>query len=165
MIWVDKSLETKNWKIIDLQDSNDITAIQLKGDYGKVTIFNIYNDCTHSRSEATLHNFLNSHRNTVTDGADTHMIWAGDFNRHHPLWDNDNDTHLFTQQVLRRAKGVINLIAEFNMDMALPKGIPTLQYMRTKHTNIVLQKCFDILADYLLHIYRAILALGELYKP
>ena len=132
VIWVNKSLETKSWKIIDLQDSNDITAIQLKGEYGKVTIFNVYNDCTHSRSEATLRNFLSSHRNTVTDGADTHMIWAGDFNRHHPLWDDDNDTHLFTQQALRRSEGIINLLAEYGMDMALPKGIPTLQHMRTK---------------------------------
>ena len=36
-----------------------------------------------------------------------------------------------------------------------PDGIP----------NIVLQKCFEPLADYLLHLYRAILTLDEYYDP
>ena len=47
VIWVNKQLETKDWKIIDIKDTNDITAMQLKGNYGKIMIFNIYNDCTH----------------------------------------------------------------------------------------------------------------------
>src|SRR5882762_7376374 len=51
VIWVNKQLETKNWKIIDIDNTNDITAIQLQGEYGKIAIFNIYNDCTHSHNE------------------------------------------------------------------------------------------------------------------
>ena len=132
VIWVNKQLETKNWKIVDVQDTNDITAIQLSGDYGKVTVFNIYNDCTHSRNKTILQNYLTSHRNSVVNGADTHMIWAGDFNRHHPLWDDDKDTHFFTNQALRNAEGIINLLAEYSMEMALPKGAPTLQHMRIR---------------------------------
>jgi hypothetical protein len=31
VIWVNKSLETKDWKIVDVQGTKDITAIQLKG--------------------------------------------------------------------------------------------------------------------------------------
>jgi hypothetical protein len=93
VIWVNKHLETKDWKIIDVQGTKDITSIQLKGAYGKITIFNIYNDCTHSRDERILNNFLDTHRNKISIGNDTHMIWAGDFNRHHPLWDDDRDTH------------------------------------------------------------------------
>jgi hypothetical protein len=60
------------------------------------------------------------------------MIWAGDFNRHHPLWDDDKDIHLFTRQALRDAEGIIELMAEHGMEMSLPKGIPTLQHMRSK---------------------------------
>jgi hypothetical protein len=60
------------------------------------------------------------------------MIWAGDFNRHHPLWDDDKNTHLFTTQALRNAEGIINLLAEHDMQMPLPKGVPTLQHMRSK---------------------------------
>ena len=60
------------------------------------------------------------------------MIWAGDFNRHHPLWDRDEDIHLFTGQATRDAEGLIRLLADHNMQMVLPKGVPTLQHMRSK---------------------------------
>jgi len=43
-IWVSKVLETRSWENIDIPGTNDITAIQLRGDHGKTTIFNIYND-------------------------------------------------------------------------------------------------------------------------
>ena len=132
VIWVSKHLETKHWKIIDIKDTNNITAIQLTGEYGKIIIFNIYNDCTHSRNEATLRNYILTHRNTLIDDNESHMIWAGDFNRHHPLWGDNKDTHLFTIQVLREVENIINLLADYNMEMALPKGIPMLQHMRTK---------------------------------
>lgn len=132
VIWVNKHLETRNWREVDIQNTKDITAIQLNGEYGKITIFNIYNDCTHSRTEGVLRNFLNTHRGEITDGNDTHMIWAGDFNRHHPFWDDDKDVHLFTRQALRSAEGIINLVAQYEMDMALPKGAPTLQHMCSK---------------------------------
>ena len=79
-----------------------------------------------------LRNYLTTHRDDLSDGDNTHMIWAGDFNRHHPLWDDDRNTHLFTQQSLRNAEDIIELIAKHNMEMTLPKGIPTLQHMRTK---------------------------------
>ena len=129
MIWVNKHLETKDRKIIDIPNTNDITAIQLNGIYGTISIFNIYNDCTHSRNETLLQNYLNAHINNLSGSEDSHMIWAGDFNRHHPLWDNDKDTHLFTNQALRNAEGIIALLAEHEMTMALPKGIPTLRHM------------------------------------
>jgi len=60
------------------------------------------------------------------------MIWAGDFNRHHPLWDRDEDVHLFTRQAQRASERLIDLIAEHEMVMPLPKDIPTLQHMRSK---------------------------------
>jgi Endonuclease-reverse transcriptase len=124
VIWVNTRLETKNWKILDIPHTNDITAIQIKGTYGKISIFNVYNDCTHSRNETIFRDYLAAQRELVIDGNDTHMIWAGDFNRHHPLWDDDKDTHLFTTQALRNAEGIINLLAEHDMEMSLPKGIP-----------------------------------------
>ena len=134
VIWVNKRLDTKDWTAIDVPDTNDVTAIQLKGPYGKLTIFNIYNDCTHSRSETTLRRFLNtrSNSNLILRSENHHMLWAGDFNRHHPLWDNDEDVHLFTQQATRQAEALIGLLATYDLTMTLPKGIPTLQHMVTK---------------------------------
>jgi len=60
------------------------------------------------------------------------MLWAGDFNRHHPLWDRDEDIHLFTGQATRRAEGLIRLLADHEMEMVLPKGVPTLKHMVSK---------------------------------
>ena len=132
VIWVNRRLDTKDWIILDVPESNDITAIQLKGPYGKLAIFNIYNDCTHSRNEAILGTYVRRHANILTRSENHHMIWAGDFNRHHPLWDRDEDIHLFTRQATRDAEGLIRLLADHEMQMILPKGVQTLQHMRSK---------------------------------
>ena len=132
VIWVNKKLDTGSWTIIDVLGTSDITAIQLTRHYGKISIFNVYNDCTHSRNENTLQRFLHAHSNSLLTTKNDHMLWAGDFNRHHPLWDRDEDTHLFTQQATRQAEGLIDLLAIYDLTMALPKEIPTLQHMVTK---------------------------------
>ena len=132
VIWVNKKLNTKNWKALNIPGTNNITAIQLKGQYGKISIFNIYNDCNHPRNERTLWQYIHNNFNQLTGQASDSMIWAGDFNRHHPLWDRDKDTHLFTQQATRAAEELIELLATYNMSMTLPKGISTLQHMVTK---------------------------------
>ena len=130
--WVNTKLDTKGWVTLDIPDTNDITAIQLKGPYGKLAIFNIYNDCTHARNETVLNTYVRRHANTLLRTENHHMIWAGDFNRHHPLWDRDEDIHLFTRQATDSAEELIRILAEYEMQMALPKGIPTLQHMRSK---------------------------------
>ena len=85
-------LETRNWKIVNILGTNDLTAIQLKGNYGTLAIFNIFNDCTHSDTENALRTFLREHASEFRTDNHKHMIWAGDFNRHHPMWDRDEDT-------------------------------------------------------------------------
>jgi endonuclease/exonuclease/phosphatase family metal-dependent hydrolase len=117
VIWVNKNLDTRNWTIVDVPDTSDITAIQLKGPYGRITIFNVYNDCTHARNEAILKRYIRRHANTILHTENHHMIWAGDFNRHHPLWDDDEDTHLFTREATRNAEAFIELLADFDMQM------------------------------------------------
>jgi len=42
-IWVNSALSTNKWKILDIPDTNDIVAIELKGDYGWLQIYSIYN--------------------------------------------------------------------------------------------------------------------------
>jgi hypothetical protein len=58
VIWVNGKLDTKNWKILDFPETNDIMAIQMEGPYGKLAIFNIYNDCAHSRNERALGSYI-----------------------------------------------------------------------------------------------------------
>jgi len=60
------------------------------------------------------------------------LILAGDFNRHHPMWDDESDDRLFTPRALEDAGKLIELLADLNLKMALPKGQPTLEHMVTK---------------------------------
>ena len=79
-------------------------------------------------------------------------IWLGDFNRHHPLWDDLNNTHLFTAANLDAASPLVDLIGTFEMEMPLPAGLPTIETFRTgslsRPDNIfcsssLLQACVD----------------------
>ena len=131
-IWVNAEIDTKSWKTLKIPDTNDITAIQMTGQNGDLTIFNIYNDCRNTKTEDALRKYLRENANEIWRGPDKHMLWCGDFNRHHPLWDRDEDTHLFTTDALNKASRLIELLADYGMDMLLPKGVPTLQHMRSK---------------------------------
>jgi hypothetical protein len=57
----------------------------------------------------------------------------GDFNRHHPLWDEERNAHLFSPSNLDLAQPLIDLVSEHNLLMALPKDLPTLQSSSTKN--------------------------------
>jgi hypothetical protein len=50
VIWVNSKLSTNSWKAVSISESNDLTAIQIATDPGKLTIFNIYNNCNHSNT-------------------------------------------------------------------------------------------------------------------
>ena len=132
IIWVNRSLDTSMWTALDIPDNNDISAIQINNTSRLFSIFNIYNDCTHSRNKTALNNYITNNCNKILASPNHKMIWAGNFNRHHPLWDDDNDLHLFTQPALTKANKLINLLASYDMHMALPKGPPTLKHMVTK---------------------------------
>ena len=64
-------------------------------------------------------------------------MWMGDFNRHHPLWDEARNAHLFTQKNLDLTQPLLNLLARHNMKMALLPFIPTLRAHNTgNHTRV-----------------------------
>jgi len=60
------------------------------------------------------------------------LILASDFNRHHPMWDDELDDRLFMPRALEDTGKLIELLANLNLKMALPKGQPTLEHMVTK---------------------------------
>ena len=72
-------------------------------------------------------------RDDDEDGPEHRVIWLGDFNRHHPLWDDERNTHLFTEKALDQAEELINLLSIYDMHMLLPASIPTLEATRTKN--------------------------------
>jgi len=53
-IWINSTISTNSWKAIEIPGSVDITAVQLEGDYGVLTIFNIYNSCNDDKAERAL---------------------------------------------------------------------------------------------------------------
>ncbi|KAG2046648.1 hypothetical protein BDR06DRAFT_1035543 [Suillus hirtellus] len=57
-----------------------------------------------------------------------HMLWTGDFNRHHPLWEDIRNCHLFNYAA---ANPLIDLIADHGMLQLLLCRIPTLQSVST----------------------------------
>ena len=132
VILINAKLNTNSWKQIEVK-SSDITAIQLTGTFGQVSIFNIYNDCKHSRNIRVLEQFLFANIQQIQPNENSHMIWAGDFNRHHPYWDEPRNRHLFTSRALQESQILIDLLADYNMHMALPPHLPTLHAHRTKN--------------------------------
>ena len=123
---ISAALTLDSWQQLDFQ-SEDVTVIQMKGNWGKLTIFNIYNDGQHNDTINLLADY--THRNANEIGTDmignAHTVWVGDFNRHHPYWDNPEDTHLFTNEATNVAEVLIGAIAEAGLEMVLPGSLPT----------------------------------------
>lgn len=127
------TLNTDAWEQIDCP-SGDITIVTFKGEWGKLTIFNIYNDGNSNRTINQLKHFHRTHPNIVeqAEAEATHVLWLGDFNRHHPHWDDPNDTRLFTTEALAAAEVLIEAVASLGLELALPSGIPTHVHNVTK---------------------------------
>ncbi|KAG1800742.1 Endonuclease/exonuclease/phosphatase [Suillus plorans] len=105
--------------------SPDVVVIQFQGSFGRCMVFNIYNDCVHTKTQDVLASFLDCEAACLRPTADNHMIWLGDFNKHHLLWDEDHNTHLFTNHYLDAAQPLLDLLADYGMLVMLPKGLPT----------------------------------------
>jgi len=59
------------------------------------------------------------------------MMWLGDFNRHHPFWDEERNDHLFMMAALVSSQKILDLLADYSMTQTLPKDTPTLQASST----------------------------------
>ncbi|KIK38820.1 hypothetical protein CY34DRAFT_90315 [Suillus luteus UH-Slu-Lm8-n1] len=108
---ISTSLDTNLWKHIPFP-SSDVTLLQLSGPYSKCTIVNIYNDCHSQSTLETLDTFIESNVATLRPTINDHVLWMGDFNRHHPLWEEMRHHHLFNYTA---ANPLIDLIANYGM--------------------------------------------------
>ena len=133
LILIRSDIITDCWSQIDI-DSGDITAVLLKGNWGTLMIFNAYIDCEHDQAieelEKATRKYEQGSRGAPQE--EVHTMWLGDFNRHHPHWDNPSDLRLFTTDALRRANRLISAVAAAGLDLALPPKIPTHRHNVTK---------------------------------
>ena len=104
---------------------SDIMAIQLKTQSGHCSIFNIYNDCRNNSSTDTLHTYLGMDLASALPSTNDHMLWMGDFNGHHPLWEEDRNHRLSNPPHLIDL--LLDIVQEFDMVLVLPVGIPTYE--------------------------------------
>ena len=128
--FVNTKISTNCWEQIDFP-SADIVIVCTRTTEGMCTIVNVYNDCKHDRTLEELERFLATNIGRLHLKEHDHMIWLSDFNRHHPLWDEERNNHLFTNMALDLAQKVLTLLADYGMSQALPKDIPTLQLSST----------------------------------
>ena len=129
---VNVNLSTNAWHQVDIDDSNDIVAIQIEGLFGTASIINIYNNQKHSRTPIRADiaiTDIQSKIDALPQPHDHYLIWAGDFNQHHPRWDEERNCQLFTVRALDEAQLLIDILDEHHLDMALPKDVPTLEFM------------------------------------
>src|SRR6266481_1308585 len=133
VILVNAALDTNAWAQISLEGSDDITIIQFCLPRGRLTIFNIYNNCLHSNTLELISSFMARRSTAIVASEEDHMVWCGDFNRHHPLWDEERNKHLFMASASAATQTLITLLEDNNMVMLLPKGTPTPQSMATKN--------------------------------
>ena len=134
MILINCSLSTNNWDNLNLA-SNDVTGVRIHGTYRTICIINIYNDCANNGSLTVVEEFMRRREERARLGTRgrERVIWLGDFNRHHPIWDEERNSHLFMRAALEASQPLLDLISIYNMQMVLPKNIPTLEACATKN--------------------------------
>ena len=125
VLLINANLITNDWKQISIPHP-DITAIEISGTFGIIRLFNIYNDCNNNNSLKHISTYMSANPPSRSRNTPIQYIWLGDFNRHHPLWDEPRNAHLFTKHNLDLTQPLLNLLNRYNMKMALPPGIPTL---------------------------------------
>jgi len=127
---INTKLSTNNWEQIPFL-SRDVVIAQFRGAHGTCMLFNVYNDGTHNRTLEELGQYLTVNIEKVCPSQGDHVFWLGDFNSHHPMWDEEQNSHLFTAAALDASQKLLNLLADFGMVQTLPKDMPTLQSSST----------------------------------
>lgn len=126
LMLISTKIKSDSWEEVK-SESNDLTVIKLRTERGWVVICNIYSDCKNDEAINELARICRKEREEPKE-----FIWVGDFNRHHPMWDNPTHTHLFTNHNITRAEKLIDLVLDLGMYMSLAKETPTIEHFRTK---------------------------------
>jgi len=132
IILINKRIPTNNWKQVEFA-SSDVMAVQIKTPAGDILCINMYNDTQNSEGAQKFIHYMRKKARERSPRHPTHVIWMGDFNRHHPMWDKSRNTHLFTRANLEKAQIIIDAMANYDLQMILPRNVLTLCSMSTKN--------------------------------
>ncbi|KIJ53957.1 hypothetical protein M422DRAFT_241217 [Sphaerobolus stellatus SS14] len=93
---------------------------------GTINIYNIYNPPNSDTALQALQEWMDAH--APTDN--TLLIWAGDFNKHNPLWTKSEHNHRCHTS---NTDLLMKLLTDQHMVLTLPAG--TLTYESEQHEN------------------------------
>lgn len=85
----------------------------------------LYSTFTMKDTLSCLDHFIDLNAPLVCPSNADCVLWLGDFNHHHPMWEDDSDEHLFEPE--EYIVPLVDLLYKNDMLLTLPKGIPTLQ--------------------------------------
>ncbi|SJL06791.1 uncharacterized protein ARMOST_10133 [Armillaria ostoyae] len=129
---INRSISTNAWSSIPLA-TQDAVAITVRTPTESLIIVNIYSDGDSTETwelvDTVLTRFTAQRRDER--GLPYRFICGGDWNAHHPLWDEPRNSHLFTDAALRRAGRLLQLVGRHHLKMPLPAFIPTLRAFST----------------------------------
>ena len=128
IILVNARIPTNNYEQLQFNMA-DVTGLNIKTENGKVDLINVYNDCNNDDAIHAVSEFLADRYPDDHMPNDTHIIIGGDFNRHHPWWESEDNVHLTSAEQMIRP--LLDLTARFDLRMALPPNLPTLQAFST----------------------------------
>ena len=117
------NLDTNSWVQHSIPGSKDLTAIQFKGNTGTINVYNIYS-CHNDNTMEALDLHMWHQPASSVNAPSRYMLWCGDFNWHHPLWDEEHNHHLFMAAALWAADGLLEKVLAYRMLMILPKVPP-----------------------------------------
>lgn len=123
IILVNTNIPTNSYEQMHF-NSPDVTGLQIKQGPHKIIIINIYNDCNHNESLTTVGEFLTHCFPNDIIPDNTHVIFAGDFNRHHSWWEEERNAHLTSSEAA--IQPLLDIIHKFDFRLALPPNKPTL---------------------------------------
>ncbi len=99
-----------------------------------IIIINMYSNSSSVAAWDLVDKLISTYRAHWQDaqGKPYHVICAGDWNAHHPIWDELHNSHLFTDQALDRAEHLLTIIEKHQLKMVLPAYVPTLGILDKK---------------------------------
>jgi Endonuclease-reverse transcriptase len=132
LLYVNRRISTSSHRQIRC-NHRDITAVKMWTTDAQILIFSVYIppvDLHRSTEEMSIQFTLDKIQSIIQQtiqGTDkpTRIVLAGDLNRHHPVWGNNQVHHLF----MRQAAELINFFHTWKLQWCLPRGILTFWSM------------------------------------